>query len=248
MLRIAIPTPTTADLAYNQRCWPAYAEAIHAQGAEPVEIPLDLPDPELQALAETCHAVLLPGSPADVLPSRYGQDPEEHTSPADSDRESTDLFLLDHAHQTRKPILGVCFGCQILNVYHGGTLLQDLAIVPVNHPSARGVAVAHTASVAPASLLASICDPAESPEVEQFRRLPVNSSHHQAVGIAGQGLRVSARCPQDNVVEAIEGPTPDQHFVLAVQWHPERTTDSSSTSRALFHRLVAEAGKWAAAR
>ena len=180
MVRIAIPTPTTTDLAYNQRCWPAYAEAIRTQGAEPVEIPLDLPDPELKELADTCEAILLPGSPADVLPSRYGQDTEEHTSPADANRESTDLFLLDHAYQTKKPVLGVCFGCQILNVYHGGTLLQDLSTIPVNHPSARGVAVAHAASVAPSSLLASVCNVGEAPEVEHFMRLPVNSSHHQA--------------------------------------------------------------------
>ena len=246
MLRVAIPTPTTTDLPYNQRCWPAYAEAIRAQRAEPVEIRLDLPDPELKQLAESCHAILLPGSPADVAPSRYGQQIEEHTSPADPNRESTDLFLLEHAYQFRKPILGVCFGCQILNVYRGGTLLQHLTTVPVNHPSARGVAVAHNVLVAPSSLLANL---AASPEVQQnedFAILPVNSSHHQAIAIAGQDLLVTARCPQDKVVEAVEGPDPSKHFVLAVQWHPERTTDTSVTSRALFSRLVVEAGKWAA--
>ena len=153
-VRIAIPSPTSADLAYNQRCWPAYAEAVRAHGAQPVEIPLDLPVPELQALAESCDAILLPGSPADVAPERYGQTLEEETSPADPQRESTDLFLLEHAYLLQKPLLGVCFGCQILNVYRGGTLLQNLATIPINHPSARGVAVAHTVSIAPASLLA----------------------------------------------------------------------------------------------
>lgn len=245
-MRIAIPLPTSADLTYNQRSWPSYAQAIRDQGAEPVEIPLDLPESALKALAETCHAILLPGSPADVSPTRYGHATEGYTSPADPQRESTDLFLLEHAFALEKPLLGICFGCQILNVYRGGTLLQDLATVPVNHPSARGVAVAHSVLVAPASLLASTTDAAEAPASEDFLHLPVNSSHHQAVGIAGQGLHVSARCPQDNVVEAIEGPSPDQHFVLAVQWHPERTTEVSATSRALFARLVVEAEKWAA--
>ncbi len=246
MLRIAIPIPTTADLAYNERCWRSYGDAVQAQGAEPVAIPLHLAAQARAALAETCQAILLPGSPADVDPSRYGQELEEHTSPADPAREETDLSLLEHAYAARKPVLGVCFGCQILNVYHGGTLLQHLAILPVNHPSARGVAVAHTASVAPGSLLATMIDLEESPERDGFLRLPVNSSHHQAIGIAGQGLRVSARCPQDNVIEAVEGSDPE-HFVVAVQWHPERTTDTSQSSRALFARLAAEAGKWAAA-
>jgi putative glutamine amidotransferase len=247
MLRIAIPTPTTADLDYNRRSWPSYAESVSAAGAEPVEIPLNLPHTGLQALAERCQGILLPGSPADVAPARYGQHLEEHTSPADPAREATDLFLLEHANLLQKPLLGICFGCQILNVSLGGTLLQDLATVPVNHPSARGVAVAHTVAVAPASLLASICDPDEAPERDGFLRLPVNSSHHQAVAIAGHEAHVSARCPDDRVVEAIEGIDPESHFVLAVQWHPERTTQSSATSRAIFARLVAEAGRWAAA-
>lgn len=245
MLRIAIPTPTSSDLPYNRRCWPSYAEAIRNSGAEPVAFPLDLSEPELGLLAGSCQAILLPGSPADVAPSRYGQSREENTSPADPAREATDLYLLDHAFAHKKPILGVCFGCQILNVYRGGTLLQDLAIFPVNHPSAAGVAVAHTVLVAPASLLGTIGDPPEAPEIGGFLKLPVNSSHHQAVGLPGEGLHVSARCPQDSVVEAIETATPEDHFVLGVQWHPERTTDSSATSQALFARLITEAGKWA---
>ena len=200
----------------------------------------------MAALAATCQGVLLPGSPADVAPERYGQKTEEHTSPADPAREMTDLFLLEHAFQLQKPVLGVCFGCQILNVYRGGTLLQDLAAMPVNHPSARGVAVAHEVLVAESSLLASETAPAEAPGRDGFLHLPVNSSHHQAIGLVGDGLRITARCPQDKVVEAVEGPNPEQHFVLAVQWHPERTTETSATSRQLFARLVAEASKWAA--
>lgn len=246
-MRIAIPTPTTADLPYNQRCWPSYADAMREHAAEAVQIPLDLDDLSLRRLAESCDAILLPGSPADVLPGRYGQQPEEHTSPADPARERTDLFLIEHAFQTRKPILGVCFGCQILNTFLGGTLLQDLATIPVNHPSARGVAVAHDVAIAPGSLLATLCDPAEAPAHDGYLRLPVNSSHHQATGIPGQGLRVAARCPQDSVIEALEGPSPGDHFVLAVQWHPERTTGTSPTSRALFQRLALEARSWAAA-
>jgi putative glutamine amidotransferase len=79
-----------------------------------------------------------------------------------------------------------------------------------------------------------------------FLRLPVNSSHHQAIGIPGDGLRVSARSPEDGVVEAVEG-TPEGvggRFVLGVQWHPERTFEESAASRALFARFIAEAAAW----
>jgi len=108
------------------------------------------------------------------------------------------------------------------------------------------VAVAHTAAVAGGSLLGSVVDENECARVEGLLRLPMNSSHHQAVGIPGEGLQVSARCPQDGVVEAVEGPFEGArpHFVLGVQWHPERTMDSSATSRALFSRFIDEAGRW----
>jgi putative glutamine amidotransferase len=124
--------------------------------------------------------------------------------------------------------------------------------MPVNHPAGRSVAVAHTAAIAPDSLLATIIPPDEAPEQEGFRRLPINSSHHQAIGIPGDGLRVTARCPQDAVIEAIEGglrsgddaTNPNAHWVLGVQWHPERSYDISPASQSIFNRFVSEAAAW----
>lgn len=243
-MRIAIPCPTSTDLAYNRRCWPAYAEAVRSNGAEAVEIGLNLAPDDISALAASCQGILLPGSPADVTPAKYGQGVDEAASPADIFRESVDIFLLEHAHLHTKPVLGVCFGCQILNVYRGGTLVQDLAALPVNHPSARGVVVAHTVAIAPNSLLASSIDTLEAPELDGYLRLPINSSHHQAIGIVGDDLRVSGRCPQDAVVEAVEGSNPEKHFVLGIQWHPERTLAESSSSRAIFRRFVDQAKRW----
>ena len=74
--------------------------------------------------------------------------------------------------------------------------------------------------------------------------LPVNSSHHQSADLIGDGLRVVARCPQDGIVEALEGTSAD-HFVLAVQWHPERSMDDAN-SRALFRALTqaAQTNSW----
>ena len=116
---------------------------------------------------------------------------------------------------------------------------------------AVGWSIAHSAVIAPESLLASIVERSECEERDGLLRLPVNSSHHQAVGIAGDGLRVTGRCPQDAVVEAIEGgqssTTEDgrpAHFVLGVQWHPERTFATSASSRAIFRRFVYETAVW----
>jgi putative glutamine amidotransferase len=258
--RIAIPVPTSTDLVYNKRSWPMYAAAVTASGGEPVEIPLKATPTEIANLINTCQAVLLPGSPADVNPHKYGQDPIPECSPADPARENVDELLIQDAHNLYKPILAICFGLQSLNVWRGGTLVQDLNILPVNHPAGRSVAIAHTAAVAPDSLLGTIISPKETgeeattgaseeaPEQDGFLRLPINSSHHQAIGIPGDGLRISARCPQDAVIEAVEGgQSPDtdaHHFVLGVQWHPERSYDISPASQALFRRLVAEAAAW----
>jgi putative glutamine amidotransferase len=70
--------------------------------------------------------------------------------------------------------------------------------------------------------------------------VPVNSSHHQSAERVGDGLRIVARCPDDGIVEAVEGTSTD-HFVIAVQWHPERSVDHDEASRAIFRALVAAA-------
>ena len=246
MARVAIPTPTSFDVEYNRLNWQSYADAVAAAGGDPVEISLTLNPRAVAELANSCGAILLPGSPADVNPAKFGQERDPSTAPADLPRENVDELLLQDAHNLYKPILGICFGAQILNVWRGGTLIQDLTIMPVNHAASRNVTTAHTALIPEGSMLGGITDPAEGLRQDGFLRLPVNSSHHQAIGIAGDGLRVVGRCPQEGVVESVEGPQHEgeRHFVLGVQWHPERTLHTSATSRAIFARLVQEAESW----
>ena len=253
--RIAIPQPTSTNLVYNQRSWPAYATAITRSGGEPVAIDISASPAQINALAATCDGILLPGSPADVDPALYGADRDPASAPADPAREAADDLLLDHAAKHAKPVLGICYGLQSLNVWSGGSLIQDLTPLPVNHEAGPSVAIAHSALVAPSSLLASLLTPAEAPESDGFLRLPINTSHHQSVAAPGDGLRIVARCPDDGVIEAVEldpahpmfhveHPTPSQ-FLLGVQWHPERSYDISPASRALFHRLITEAQPFA---
>jgi putative glutamine amidotransferase len=256
--RIALPQPTRRDTDYNRRNWAAYADALRTSGAEPVLFSLDESPGAIAELANSCHGICLPGSPADVNPGKYGESKHPATAAADLARENVDELLLQDAHNLFKPILGICFGAQILNVWRSGTLLQDLPPVPVNHAARLGVGVAHSVVVEPGSLLETMVDLDEAPRVDGLRRLPVNSSHHQAVGALGDGLRRSAISPEDGVVEAIEGGQASvarsaqrdaerlhpAHFVLGVQWHPERTFSTSPTSKAIFARLVTEAEAW----
>src|ERR1700727_989976 len=92
--RIAIPVPTSNNPAYNQRCWPQYAAAVEGAGGIAVEVPLTLTPRAIADLINGCQGVLLPGSPADVNPQKYGQEPVPECSPADSARENVDELLI----------------------------------------------------------------------------------------------------------------------------------------------------------
>ncbi len=234
--RIAIPVPHSGDREYAERSLPQYERAVELAGGEPVRIPLDRTPAEVMKLIEGCDAVLLPGSKADVDPAKYDAPRDPQTAAADSGRDTVDELLLQDAYNMRKPILAICYGLQALNVYRSGTLIQHIES-PVNHAAGRTVAVAHTIEVEPGSKLEKIVTSAAGASEVPAAAVPVNSSHHQAADSVGDGLRVVARSPQDGVIEALEGTSPD-HFVLAVQWHPERSIDEDESSRALFRALV----------
>ncbi|HUQ50364.1 MAG TPA: gamma-glutamyl-gamma-aminobutyrate hydrolase family protein [Terriglobales bacterium] len=230
--RIAIPVPHSLKPDYNQRSLPQYERAVRECGGEPVRIPLEATPEEIAKIIRDCHAVLLPGSPADVDPQKFGQERDPKTNDADPLRDNVDELLIQDAYNMYKPVFGICYGLQSLNVWRSGTLLQHIDGTPVNHEAGRDVAVAHDVQVEPQSAFAKM--------VAQFSgsaTIPVNSSHHQSADVVGDGLRVVARCAQDGIVEAIEGTSPE-HFVIAVQWHPERSFDSDPASKALFEQFV----------
>jgi len=251
--RIAIPMPHSSDREYGERAIPQYERAVELAGGEPVRIPLDRSQAETSKLIQNCDAVLLPGSNADIDPAKFSTPLSLHTAAADPRRDAVDVLLLDDAYGQRKPVLGICYGLQSLNVYRAGSLIQHIPdFLPaetrsrINHEAGKKVAIAHTVEIEPSGRLAHIV--AQSPEARSREPeggsriiLPVNSSHHQSAGSIGDGLRVVARCPDDGIIEALEGTAPD-HFVLAVQWHPERSVDDDAASRAIFAALVDAAG------
>jgi len=199
----------------------------------PVRIPLDAREVELRKLIENCDAVLLPGSKADVDPAKFAASRHPKTAASDERRDVIDAFLIQYAYRARKPILGICYGLQSLNVYRKGTLIQHIESA-INHAAGKNIAVAHEVTIDKDSKLAGIV------AVSDGVPIPVNSSHHQSADELGEGLRAVARCPQDGIIEAVEGTSPD-HFVIAVQWHPERSVDQDEPSRAIFRALVAAA-------
>jgi putative glutamine amidotransferase len=258
--RIALPMPHAHDREYAERAIPQYEHAVRLAGGEPVRIPLDLTPAEIKKIVEGCDGVLLPGSKADVDPARFGAARSPHTAVADPRRDTVDDLLLQDAYDLRKPVMGICYGLQSLNVYRRGSLIQHIPdFLPedlrasVDHQAGKNVAVAHQVEVSPDSRLSGILCGDSRPRLSSRAQLgsscdetklvlPVNSSHHQSADSIGEGLRIAALCVEDGIIEALEGTAPD-HFVLAVQWHPERSVEDDEPSRAIFRALIKASAK-----
>jgi len=235
--RVGVPFRSAKEEAQNKSdAYDKYLRAIQAAGGQPVEISLGLRLRELEALARSLDAVVLPGSSADVDPGRYHAARHPRSADPDPQREQTDFALLDHMFAEGKPVLAICYGVQLLNVYLNGTLVQDIAselAAPLKHDWSNREAGApepfHLLRIEAACDLARL---AAAPEAH------VNSSHHQAIREPGRDLRVVARAP-DGVLEAVEW-TGNSAWVRGVQWHPERMP-GDPLAAALFHELVAAA-------
>lgn len=234
---VGIPWRTSEEEAQNHRPKVLnYEEAVRKAGGVPVLIPLK-DGKEQGNLIAKMDAFVLPGSPADVEPAEYGAVNQGKSAPADLPREQADRAILAHAFEERKPVLAICYGCQLLNVYLGGTLIQDvrselgtatphrkkdLSPEPQDDP-------VHGAMFEPESRLA---------ELAAGERGRINSSHHQAILKPGKSLRVTAHST-DGIIEGVEW-TGDANWVVGVQWHPERMFGDAFSER-LFRDFVAAA-------
>ena len=217
--RIGVPWRTSQEEAENAR--PKidnYLDAVRLAGGEPVL--LSLKDPiQLDRLLPTLSAFVLPGSPNDTAPWLYGATDRGHCADPDADRERTDWAILDHAFSRKKPILGICYGCQLINVFLGGTLIQDARDEMGTNLAHRKRDIfpppeedpPHDAIFQPGSRLLRL---AGGPHAV------INSAHHQSIAVPGKNLRVTALAP-DGVVEAVEW-IGDPNWIIGVQWHPER--------------------------
>ena len=233
--RVGIPWRTSQEeAAENRPKIKNYENAVSDAGGAPVLLPLKNQH-ELLRLLPTLDGFVLPGSPADVEPAEYGAVNRGKSEPADLPREQADRAILNHAFAERKPVLAICYGCQLLNVYLGGTLIQDLrADLGTAAPHRKKDVVPeskedpiHGATFDPGSRLAAVAGGAHA---------EINSSHHQAIEKPGQKLRVTARST-DGIIEGVEW-TGDSNWVIGVQWHPERMFGDAFAER-LFKDFVA---------
>ena len=209
-----------------------YSEAVEAAGGVPVHIAL-IPNADYIAAAMAgLDGVLLPGSNTDVDPHSYGEEPHPALGTVIPEKDETDQLVLAEAERRKLPVLAICYGMQALNVYRGGTLVQDIASqvkgclkheqgVPQTRPS-------HTLKIAKGSFLGGLKAAKGATRV--------NSSHHQAVAKVGKNLKAVASA-KDGVIECIEDARKGR-FVIGVQWHPELSSKHDRLSNELFEVFV----------
>src|SRR6266576_6749234 len=239
--RVGIPWRTSAEeeeatISGKRGKTQDYMSAVERAGAEGVLVPLK-DEPARNHLIPTLDGFVLPGSPADVAPRQYGSVNRGLSAPADAAREEADRAILQHAFAEKKPVLAICYGCQLLNVYLGGTLIQDLrAETSTATPHRKKDLVpepqddpTHPATLVSGSRLATLA---------RGTQAVINSSHHQAIREPGKHLRVTSRA-SDGTIEGVEW-TGDSNWVTGVQWHPERMLGDAFSER-LFREFVTAA-------
>ena len=207
----------------------SYASAILQAGGVPVLIPSLIVEDGWDALYARLDGILFSGG-GDIALKHFSGDPHPRIADVEPERDSVELKMLHAAASDGKPFLGICRGCQVMNVALGGTLYTHIPdqlpnALDHSYPGNFRTVLVHEVKIEEGTRIADVLG-------EPIVR--VNSHHHQGLKDIAPSLRVAGHAP-DGLVEAIE--LPDHPFGLAVQWHPEWLTDQEST-RNLFRKFV----------
>lgn len=208
--------PTLHDYRGNkstiQSCGENYLFSLEAVGVVPLILPI-YDDPEaLDRYVGLCDGYLIPGG-IDVNPISYGETPHPLLETTRLDFDEYQLHLIERMRVSKKPVLAICRGIQIVNVAYGGTLYQDVSLhgegtMRHSQVDITPGGISHRVSIEDGSILHRLYG----------SELWTNSYHHQSIKDLGAGLRITARA-DDGIIEAVEAT--DHPYLHAVQWHPE---------------------------
>lgn len=206
-----------------------YIQAVRYSGGLPLILPLVRSDTMIDQYVNLCSGFLFCGG-EDITPLLFGQEPLSGNGQTSITLDLYQIRLMKKILNSGKPLLAICRGMQVLNTACGGTIWQDLSLIPGKtlchmQQSERRSDVSHRIRTEKGSIIRHFFGPVPL----------VNSFHHQAVQTPGKGLSVTARA-QDGTIEAVESSI--HPFVIGVQWHPECMYRTSPETRALFHEFI----------
>lgn len=212
---------------------PGYMDGIRAAGGLPVILPFVHGTEDVEQVSKMIDGLLLTGG-QDVAPGLYNETPISLCGKSNKERDALEYALLDKMLKQDKPVFGICRGIQLLNVYLGGTLYQDI-------PEQLGKTVIHTRQPGCGIPEHKVRVAKDSPLFDMLKKseLSVNSYHHQGVKRLAESLMPMARA-EDGLTEAAY--MSDKTFVMAVQWHPELMFNTSEDQLALFRAFVNACG------
>ncbi len=199
-----------------------YARTVARAGGIPVLLPsISSNKSLLKDAAAKIDGLLLPGG-RDMDPKFYNEEPHPKLKLMSLERTESEIVILEEALKRNIPVLGICGGMQLINVFFKGSLYQDISSL-ISNALVHEKGSVHEITVEEGTLLQGII---------KEKSFSIKSYHHQSVKTLGTGLRVCATCP-DGVIEAIEG---TDSFILGLQWHPER--EESEISNSIFRAFM----------
>lgn len=206
----------------------SYVEAISKNGGTPLLLPPVSDETIWLQMCSLCDGFLFPGG-EDVDPRIYNQEP---LPPLGAVNIKTDRFwqwVYQYAKKNSLPVLGICRGLQLINAASGGTLYQDISMMPGNHQL-------HAQKLDRSYLMHQIHIELGSTleKILKTNTIQTNTMHHQCVDKPGKGFKIAAQT-NDNVIEALES---EDGKTLLVQWHPEELTETEPRMNLLFRHLI----------
>ena len=212
----------------------AYINSIENAGGLPLLLPFIKRDGAVESFVSLCDGFLFTGG-ADIDPTRYGEETIPLCGELQKMRDDLEFRVLEEVVKTKKPIMAICRGCQLVNVFFGGSLYQDI-------PSQLSADVVHKQTEEEFSPSHSVNVKEGTPlfDLVKKKKITANSFHHQAIKRIGKGLYVMA-VADDGIIEAVyyEG----DRYIRAYQWHPERLTEKDRDNRLIFEDFISACGK-----